>query len=95
MGRPIKPRQCSCPNREEHEAIFKPAGIPLHELEKTNLFMDELEALHLCDSEGMTQEQAGSCMGISRGTVQRLLSEGRRKIVTALVKKGAVVISAR
>ncbi len=54
---------------------------------------DELEALHLCDGESMTQEEAGVCMGISRGTVQRLLAGARQKVAQALVGQKALAIS--
>lgn len=94
MVRPRKPRHCACPHRAANTAVYKPAGIPLTEMETIELFHDELEALHLCDGEGMTQEQAGACMGVSRGTVQRLVSEARRKVATALVQQSALVINA-
>jgi len=61
-------------------------------MEIIQLAHDELEALHLCDGEGKTQEEAGTCMGVSRGTVQRLLAEGRKKVVMALVSKKALAI---
>ena len=95
MGRPRKPRQCSCPHRANFEAVFKPAGTPLGQLECITLFHDELETLHLCDGQGMTQAEAGDCMGVSRGTVQRLLSEARRKVAEALVKQAALAVSGR
>jgi len=53
---------------------------------------DELEALHLCDGEGKNQEQAGVCMGVSRGTVQRLLANARRKVAQALVGHKALAV---
>jgi len=53
---------------------------------------DELEALRLCDLEGLDQVGAGEQMGVSRGTVQRLLKAGREKVVQALVKGEALVI---
>lgn len=87
-----KPRRCSCPFREEGERIFKPAGIPLHRLEQTRLNHDEMEALYLCDSQGLTQEEAGARMEVSRGTVQRLLAAARKKIVEALVSGTAISI---
>lgn len=93
MPRPRKPRTCACPQRAAFEAVYKPAGIPLKELEKVPLFHDELEALYLCDAEGKTQQQAGCCMGVSRGTVQRLVSEARRKVASALVGQQALVIA--
>jgi len=60
-------------------------------LEHITLYRDELEALRLCDLEGMTQEQAGRSMGISRGTVQRLLMSGREKIVGAIISAKAII----
>jgi predicted DNA-binding protein (UPF0251 family) len=54
---------------------------------------DEFEALTLCDHEGVTQAQAGAQMGISRGTVQRLVTSGRRKVISALLEGHALVIS--
>jgi len=64
-------------------------------LDSVTLYHDELECLHLCDGQGMTQSEAGDCMGVSRGTVQRLLSEGRRKVADALVKQKALAICGR
>jgi len=53
---------------------------------------DELEALRLCDLEGFDQTGAGDRMGVSRGTVQRLLKSGRATVVRALVEGGALMI---
>jgi predicted DNA-binding protein (UPF0251 family) len=64
----------------------------MHCLERTRLNHDEIEAMYLCDSEGLTQEEAGTRMGVSRGTVQRLLTVARKKIVDALVTASAVSI---
>jgi len=82
--RPRKPRRCSCPFRGDADLVFKPAGIPLRELERLNLGRDELEALILCDRDGLTQVEAGARMGVSRGTVQRLVSGARRTVAEAL-----------
>lgn len=84
-----KPRVCGCPMRGK---AFKPTGIPLGEIEKITLYRDELEALKLCDMDGLTQEEAGEKMGISRGTVQRLLSEARKKTATALAGCKALLL---
>jgi len=46
----------------------------------------ELEALRLVDLEDLSQEEAGERMGVSRGTVWRLLQEARRKVVQALIE---------
>jgi len=87
-----KPRRCSCPFHGEGERVYKPAGTPMHCMERTRLNHDEIEAMYLCDSEGLTQEEAGTRMGVSRGTVQRLLAAARKKIVDALVTGSAVSI---
>ena len=72
---------------------FKFNGVPLRQLKQIPLHHDELEALRLCDLEGLFQEQAGEKMGVSRGTVQRLVSSARRKIAEALVSGAALVFT--
>lgn len=89
--RPKKPRRC-CRHRQPNDLVFKPAGTPLSELQKVQLAADELEAVRLCDVENLTQEDAGKIMGISRGTVQRLVSSARKKIVAAVLSGQALVI---
>lgn len=91
--RPRKPRTCACPHRPPGSQVFKPAGIPLKDLERIELQQDELEALRLCDKEGLTQAEAGTRMEISRGTVQRLVTSGRHKLATALVDCHALLIA--
>ncbi len=93
MSRPRKPRNCACPHRAGYAALFKPAGIPVDELEVIELGNDELEAFHLCDGEGLDQVKAGEFMGVSRGTVQRLLAGARGKIASALVQKKALAVT--
>jgi len=73
--------------------LFKPAGTQLKDLETIQLAHDELETLHLCDGEGKTQEEAGICMGVSRGTIQRLLTNARGKVARALVGQKVLAIS--
>lgn len=63
----------------------------MHKLAKIELLRDELETLKLCDLEGLTQEQAGQRMGISRGTVQRTLTRARCKVTEALVEGSALI----
>lgn len=53
----------------------------------------ELEALRLVDLEGLSQEEAGVRMGVSRGTIWRLLQEARRKTARALVEGRSLRIS--
>ncbi|HCG24900.1 MAG TPA: hypothetical protein DE060_00460 [Lentisphaeria bacterium] len=56
------------------------------------LLLDELEAMRLVDLEQMEQGKASVRMGISRGTIQRLLYSGRGKVVSALVSGMNIVI---
>lgn len=72
--------------------MFKPAGTPARQLHQIALYRDELEALVLCDGQGLTQEEAGDQMGVSRGTVQRLLASGRRKVADALSAPHSLVV---
>ena len=89
MPRLKKPRNCRCPYKGR---AYKPVGVPLGQLDKVVIQRDELEALKLCDLDGLTQEQAGMKMGVSRGTVQRILSEARRKVAAALSGCKALVM---
>jgi len=90
--RPKKPRNCACPHRPPGCSVFKPAGLPLKDLKQTVLLHDELEALRLCDVEGLTQEEAGSRIGVSRGTIQRLVASARKKMAEAVVYGLALVV---
>ena len=87
-ARPLKPRRCGCPYRD---IAFKPTGVPMAALDKIFISRDELEALRLCDLLGLTQEEAGSRMEISRGTVQRIVTTARQKVAKALVERTALV----
>jgi len=89
--RPRKPRYC-CPSRRPSDLTFKPAGTPLSQLETVELAADELEAISLCDRDALTQAEAGEQMGISRGTVQRLVTSGRKKVIDALLSGHALLI---
>jgi predicted DNA-binding protein (UPF0251 family) len=87
-----KPRHYNCPYRGDAEAVYKPAGTPLRNLEQIIILRDELEAMFLCDAENLTQEEAGNRMGVSRGTIQRLLAQGRKKIIESVVLGKALFI---
>ena len=89
MPRPRKHRKC---RHHTGDRVFKPRSIPMPELEILFLGEDELEALRLCDIEGLHQAVAGESMGVSRGTVQRLLKNGRATLVRAVVESAALVI---
>ena len=88
MPRPKKQRHCAC---RMHGQAFKPTGTPLSQLRQIDMQEDELEAIRLCDLEGLTQEEAGTRMHISRGTVQRLLARARKKTALALSEGAAII----
>ncbi|MBT0159959.1 DUF134 domain-containing protein [Candidatus Bathyarchaeota archaeon A05DMB-2] len=46
----------------------------------------EIEALRLVDLEGLSQEEAGERMGVSRGTIWRLVQSARKKTAQALTE---------
>ncbi len=89
MPRPPKPR---CVTHSPGATYFKPRGIPMTELEETVLGLDELEAIRLVDFESLSQEDAGTRMGVSRGTIGRLLERGRCTIADALLHGKALLI---
>lgn len=53
----------------------------------------EVEALRLADLEGLSQEQAGTKMGVSRGTIWRLLQSARRKVAQALTEGRPLIVT--
>jgi predicted DNA-binding protein (UPF0251 family) len=53
----------------------------------------ELEALRLVDLEGLSQEEAGERMGVSRGTVWRFIQSARKKTAQALTEGRRIQIA--
>jgi predicted DNA-binding protein (UPF0251 family) len=72
--------------------FFKPAGIPLYELEEVVLAADELEALRLADVEDLFHTKAAVRMGVSRQTFDRIVRRARMKVARALVRGYALRI---
>jgi len=69
---------------------FKPAGIPLREIEEILLPVEELEAIRLKDLEGLEQEACAKRMRVSRPTFHRILTSARFKIAEALITGKAI-----
>ena len=63
---------------------FSPRGKPGRP-DEIELRIDQFEALRLADLEGFEQIDGAKAMGISRPTFGRVLREGRKIIVDALV----------
>jgi predicted DNA-binding protein (UPF0251 family) len=81
MGRPHKERRIEKLPPVTH---YKPAGIPLRELEEVTLNMEEMEAIRLADIEELDQATAADRMEVSRPTFHRIISTAHRKIAAAL-----------
>lgn len=87
-----RPRKCRRVAFLPGITYFKPAGIPLRELEENLITIDELEAIRLKDTEDLEQEQCAIKMGISRATFQRIVESARKKITDALLNGKAIKI---
>jgi predicted DNA-binding protein (UPF0251 family) len=74
---------------------FKPRGIPLRQLEYIALEVDELEALRLADHLGLSHEEAGDLMKVSRPTFGRIVGRARQKVADALLHGKAIQITNR
>lgn len=84
-----------CPRHITHRppaTYFKPAGIPLRDLEEIELAADELEALRLADVEDLYHTEAAKRMRVSRQTFDRIVRSARRKVSGALVRAQALRI---
>jgi len=83
-GRPKIPRCISNPpsvSQLSPTSLFREV-----DLEPIKMFYDEYEVLRLIDYLGLDQEEAGKRMGVSRGTVWRLLQSARKKLVSTIVE---------
>lgn len=72
--------------------VFKPRGVPMHDLSEVHLSTDGWEVLRLCDHEGLDQEAAARRLGVSRPTVSRILERARKVVAQALVEGCSLVI---
>ena len=57
--------------------VFTPAS---GKKEYVTLNVEELEALRLCDLEGLEQEDAAGRMQVSRGTFQRFYTQQEKRV---------------
>lgn len=72
-----------------------PSLGPQRKMEPVYLEPAELEAFRLVDLEGLSQEEAGVRMGVSRGTVWRLLQSARKKTAQALTEGRSILLYPR
>ena len=80
MARAVKCRRvCQMPS----VCTFSPNGSENRE-DGLILTVEELEAIRLCDLEGLEQDEAAKMMDVSRGTFQRILYAARKTVAAAL-----------
>ena len=82
MVRPLCPRHIA---HRPPANYFKPAGIPLCELQEVELGADEMEALRLADVEDLYHTEAAKRMKVSRQTFDRIVRRAHAKVAEALV----------
>ncbi len=73
--------------------VYKPRGVKCHDISMITIGLDEFEAMRLCDLEEYDQEAAGKRMGVSRGTIQRMVNSARKKLVEAILSGKAICIA--
>jgi uncharacterized protein len=89
MVRPVKDRIVSF---HPEVSYFKPRGIPMVDLTEIHLTVDEREALRLADLEGLSHEEGGACMGVSRATFGRIITHARTVVADALINGKAIKV---
>jgi len=89
MGRPQKNRIIEFP---PNISYFKPRGIPMFDLKEVKLTYDAVESIRLADLLGMTHEEAGRQMGVSRATFGRIVEGARALIADAIINGKAINI---
>jgi len=89
MPRPCKKRRIG---GRPNSSYFKPAGIPITNLEEIVLTLEEFESIRLIDFEKISQEEASKKMQISQPTLSRILTNARNKIADAIINGKAIKI---
>lgn len=87
-----RPRHCRKVECTPNVIYFKPAGIPMTDLDEINLTVDEFESIRLKDLEGFKQEECAKKMNISQPTFHRLVITARKKIADSIVNGKGIKI---
>jgi predicted DNA-binding protein (UPF0251 family) len=64
----------------------------MRELMEVRITVDELEALRLADLLGLSHEEAGEQMAVSRATFGRIVGKARKTVADALVHGKALMV---
>ena len=86
----VRPRKDRMVAFNPEISYFKPRGIPMIDLEEVCLTVDQREAIRLSDLLGMSHEDAGRRMGVSRATFGRIIQRARNVVADALVNGKAI-----
>jgi len=87
MARPKKHRRVAF---NPAISYFKPRGIPMRDLSEVRLTVDEREAIRLADFLGLSHEEAGRHMNVSRATFGRIVQQARKVVADALINGKAI-----
>jgi uncharacterized protein len=87
--RPKKTRWIGC---KPGDRCFRPLHVPRKEIIVTQVTLDELEALRLCDLLYLEQDAAAKKMKVHRSTVSRILASARKKVANALLHNHGIKI---
>ncbi|PIN93591.1 hypothetical protein COU61_00805 [Candidatus Pacearchaeota archaeon CG10_big_fil_rev_8_21_14_0_10_35_13] len=71
---------------------YKPAGIPVREIEVVVITGEEFEALRLKDKEGLEQNECAEKMQVSQPTFHRIITTARKKVSEAIIEGKALRI---
>ena len=88
----VRPRKDRLVGFNPEVSYYKPRGIPMVKLDEVRLTVDEGEAIRLSDLLGMSQEEAGKQMGVSRATFGRIIQQARKVVADALINGKAINI---
>ena len=86
----VRPRKDRLVAFNPEVSYFKPRGIPLIELDEVQLTIEEREAIRLSDLLGLSHEDAGRQMGVSRATFGRIIQSARQAVADALINGKAI-----
>ena len=88
----MRPRKNRFVKFDPDISYFKPRGIPMQHLDEVRLTIDEGEAIRLADLLGLSHEEAGRHMGVSRATFGRIVQKARQTVADALINGKAINI---
>ena len=86
----VRPRKNRFVAYNPDVSYFKPRGIPMFDLDEVKLTVDEREAIRLSDLLGLSHEEAGRQMGVSRATFGRIIQRARQVVADALINGKAI-----